>query len=111
MPEPTPITQQVAASATPLQWEQKGEEIESTSNRGYFAANQADTFSPHPIALLTARNISIMPIRRISVESNIKPEHQTPLEEAQQTEPADEKAVKQRRGREVEDHTFAKAWC
>lgn len=51
LPEPKPITQEIAASATPLQWEHKGEEIEGTSNGEYFADNEVDTFSPDPIAL------------------------------------------------------------
>ncbi|WP_247808741.1 MULTISPECIES: type IV secretion system ATPase VirD4 [unclassified Bradyrhizobium] len=51
LPEPEPITHQVAASAKLLQCGQEGEKVVGTSGRGLFAVERVETFGTGPIAL------------------------------------------------------------
>ncbi|WP_314963911.1 type IV secretion system ATPase VirD4 [Bradyrhizobium cosmicum] len=106
LPEPKPITQQVAASVTPLQCGQEGEEVVGTSDRGLFAVNQAETFAPDPIALGHGEKYLDLADQDAD-KCRVRHELETPTaEEEAQHGPADEGAVKQWREREAEDHTF-----
>ncbi|RZN13696.1 type IV secretion system ATPase VirD4 [Bradyrhizobium sp. Leo121] len=109
LPEPKPITQQVAASAKPLQCVQEREEIVCTSDRGCFAVNQADTFATDSINLAHGENyLDVVDKdpdnRRIGHEV----ETSTSEEEAQPGA-ADEGAIRKRCEHEAGDRAFAGA--